>query len=306
MDNQPKIIFFDNEIRNWGEDEFKDMKEHDSNIKFYLVDDTIPNDISRTFTPPLAADELQTNKGYIQAYINHFADLGNTYALYLKEQLTKGDIQTKKILKQEGFGRGFPTNGFDEYISMLEQLPENSKDMDDPANTYILSDWDRTVTAVEGIYFGQNFELLDEIQSGNVLLDDVINYIMGGPERAEKIKKLLSELLKKNILFIILTHNPAASKSLPSREIYLEILSKLFGIPKNYIDEYLLFSSYDFVPKGNKPYKNKSACHSLVSRFLNYCDTIKEATIGGKKHKRKYRKTKRNKKNKRTSRRSKK
>jgi len=303
MENQPKIIFFDNEIRNWGEHEFKDMKEHEENITFYLVDDTKPHEISKTFVPSLDADEMQTNKGYIEAYINHFADLGNTYALYLKDQLTKGEIQSKKILKQEGFGRGFPTNGFDEYISMLEQLPTNSKNMSDPANTYILSDWDRTITAVEGIYFGQNFELLDELRSGQVLLDDIINYIMGGPERAEKIKNLLSELLKKNILFIILTHNPAASKTLPSREVYLEILSKLFEIPKSYIDDHLLFSSYDFVPQGSKPYKNKSACHSLVSRFLKFCDTMQQDTIGGKKRRRKYRKTKRNKKNKRTSRR---
>ena len=305
MDNQPKIIFFDNEIRNWGEDESKDMKEHETNIKFYLVDDNIPNDISKTFVPSLDADELQINKGYIQEYINYFADLGNTYALYLKDQLTKGDIQRKKILKQEGFGRGFPTNGFDEYISMLEQLPENSKNMDDPTNTYILSDWDRTVTAVEGIYFGQNFELLDALRNGNVLLDDVINYIMGGPERAEKIKHLLSELLKKNILFIILTHNPASSKSLPSREVYLEILSKLFEIPKNYVDEYLLFSSFDFVTQGSKPYKNKSACHSLVSRFLNYCNTMQQS-IGGRRRRNKSRKTKRNKRNKKNTRRTRK
>lgn len=300
MDNQPKIIFFDNEIRNWGEHDFKDMKEHEKDITFYLVDDIKPNNISKTYIPSSVPNELQDNKGYIEAYINHFADLGNTYALYLKDQLTKGQKQYNKILKQEGYGRGYPTNGFDEYISMLEQLPENSENVEDSTNTHILSDWDRTVTATEGIYFGENFELLDELRNGNVSLDDLFNYIMGGPERAQKIKTLLSELLRKNILFIILTHNPAASKSLPSRDVYLEVLSKLFNLPKNIVDENILFSSYDFVPSGSRPYKNKSVCNTLVSRFLKYCDTMNK--IGGKKKRQRKTKVKKSKKSKRKTR----
>jgi hypothetical protein len=300
MSQKPKIIFFDNEIRNWGEHTFKDMKEHEDDITFHLVDDTIPNDFSKTFVPSSVPNELEENKGYIQSYMDHFAGLGNTYALYLKDQLTKGPKQYAKILKQEGYGRGFPTNGFDAFIPMLEGLPANSQNMDDPNNTYILSDWDRTVTAAEGIYFGEKFELLDEIRNGNVNVDDIINYIMGGPERLERVKNSLAGLLNKNILFIVLTHNPASSKTQPSREIYLEILGRLFNLPKNVIDENILFSSYDFVEYGTRPYKNKSVCNTIVSRFLKYCDTMNKT--GGKRRRQRKTKGKKSRKNKRKTR----
>ena len=292
MDIKPTILFFDNEGRNWGDEQKQDMKAHESDVRFYLVDDHEPNNMAKSFTSPRIYEELSVNKGYIEAYIEHFANLGNTYALYLKEQLTKGPTQYAKIFKQEGYGRGYPTNGFDEFIPMLEQLPANTENI--ATNTYILSDWDRTVTAAEGIYFGENMELLEQLKNGNVKLDDVIDFAMGGQERRQRVINLLDHLKAKNIPFIILTHNPAASKSLPSRKVYLDILTKLFNMPRDYIDKEILFTSKDYLDKDLKSFKKNSACHTIVAQFLQEC---MRNVYGGQRRK-VARKTKKRRKNK--------
>jgi hypothetical protein len=290
------IRFYDNEEANWE----YDMSVFKDQIEFIHVNYYEPNIlISSIEAPPLDNSSSETvseknrivserNRILISAYIDYWVRQNNTYALYLKEMI-KDPIASNEILKQDIWGG-----------SLSIQYPNNGLNIDDllvwsssGSNKLVLSDWDRTITVVEGIYFGQTEEtsLTSKVEKGLVMVHDLLVYLMGGEERLEKVKNMFSELNKNGVPIFILTHNRNASKMFPkNRELSLKMLKEIMPTKSiEYIDS-ILFSSLDYISMdsikesdGLNSYKKyKSTCSiDIIKDVLKECS--KYIITGGKR-----------------------
>jgi hypothetical protein len=205
------IRFYDNEEANWN----NDMIKYESEIDWFHVNETKSNVfVSKT---------TGTNSKQNQEYIDHFANSGNTYAIFLN----KIDAKDKaKIL-----AKAHPNNGIDDNLDELRHWIETRGHR----QKILLLDWDRTVTVVEGMQFkGLN---------SDVKLQHIIEFIMGGFERYRRIEQLFNECMRHNVKIYIITHNPNASRRNENRQIYLEIISEMTN--RRIDPNSILFSSSD-------------------------------------------------------------
>jgi hypothetical protein len=300
-----EIRFYDNEETNWK----NDMIYHKKNMEFIYVDEETPNKyIENSSAPELIHSPpeekyksiKERNRIFIQAYIDYFYKKENTYAKYLNSIIKNSAPEDgpNEILKQqawEGVLRiGYPNNGLDIDDLLVWVLNKDNKKA-------VLSDWDRTITVCEGMFFGtqQNISLLyDNLKNGTVKMNDLLVYIYGGEERFEKVKNMFIKLKENNVPIYILTHNRNAGRYIEgtntinsNREIYLEILANT--VPAGIDLDSILFSSADYkMMKSIKPddregsyRKYKSACKTMIQNVLEECS--KYITGGKKKYTRK-------------------
>lgn len=295
-----EIRFYDNEETNWT----NDMIYHSKNMDFIYVDEENPNiHIENVSAPELVHSPpnekyksiKERNRIFIQAYIDYFDSKGNTYAKYLNSILRNNSLEDgpNEILKQqawEGVLRiGYPNNGLDIDDLLVWSSNKNTKKA-------VLSDWDRTITVCEGMFFGtqKNMSLLkNSLKEGVVKMDDLLVYIYGGEERFETIKNMFLQLKKNDVPIYILTHNRNAGRFVegtstinPNRDIYIDILERT--LPEGTDVDTILFSSADYKNmKSIKPddregsyRKYKSACKTMIKNILEEC---KKYTVGGKR-----------------------
>jgi hypothetical protein len=309
------IRFYDNEETNWE----NDMSIFKDQIEFIHVNEYEPNIlISSIDAPPLDSSSLETklatiserNRLFISGYIDYWVRQNNTYALYLKEIITSNPVASNEILKQdawEGVLRiGYPNNGLN--IDDLLVWSSSSSDK------LILSDWDRTITVVEGMYFGPiDGTLTSKVESGEIIMHDLLVYLMGGEERLAKVIDMFSILNENSVQIFILTHNRNASKNKwpKNRELYVKILQEI--IPFKSIEDIdaILFSSADYITmksikeldSPNSYRKYKSTCSiDIVKDIVKQCGRY--IITGGKRKmygKRKNKRVTRRKRNKRVT-----
>ncbi len=296
-----KIRFYDNEETNWE----NDMRIFEGQMEFIHVNEYVPNVlISSINAPSIDSSSKETklitigerNRIYISEYINYWVEKGNTYALYLKDMMTANLVASNEILKQdawEGVLRiGYPNNGLN-----IEDLLVWSSEISE--KKILLTDWDRTITVVEGMYFGEKNDLLNLLNSDEIKLDDLLIYIMGGEERLEMIKYMFNKLITEyDMPIYILTHNRNASKkNYPeNRLVYMKILKSV--MPSSYEDnlEDMLYSSADYKENNsrsgdvNNSYrKYKSTCVvKMLKDILPKCNDL----FGGYKRRNRRRRSK--------------
>lgn len=302
-----EIRFYDNEETNWE----NDMKIFDDQVDFIHVDEYVPNKlISHIVAPDIDPNnKLQSiserNAKYIRGYIEVFAKQNNSYALYLQECIQNSEADKNEILKQvawEGVLRlGYPNNGL-LIDDLLVWCSQNS------SNKIILSDWDRTITVCEGMQFGSNQDgiLTNKVESGEILMEDLLVYIMGGSDRLTIVKDMLKQIHDLQVPLYILTHNRNASKNMwpKNRRLYILILQELMPYKSVSDIESMLFSSADYISMKSIKMgdsegsyrKYKSSCSiKLLKDVLHQCNDY----VGGKKRKRRYTKRTRNNKRRR-------
>jgi len=279
------IRFYDNEETNWQ----NDMKIFDPQIEFIHVNEYEPNIlVSSENAPPIDETNKETklasiserNKIYISAYINYWKNNNNSYAIYLDSIIKTNNTAKNEILKQdawEGVLRlGYPNNGLDiEELLVWSSLNNDKK--------IVLSDWDRTITVVEGMYFGPiDGVLTSKVELDEIKMNDLLVYLMGGEERLEKVKNMFIKLHEYNIPIYILTHNRNASKNNwpKNRTLYIKILQELMPFKTEEEINELLFSSMDYkemssIMDGDSPNsyrKYKSTCSvNMVKDILEKC-----------------------------------
>ena len=300
------VRFYDNEETNWE----NDMNIFDEQIKFIHVDEYEQNKlINAVDAPPINDVTLETtlesisqrNRIFISAYIEFWCAQDNTYALYLKSVIDADPIASNEILKQDAWEgvlrKGYPNNGLN-IDDLLVWASQSS------GEKVLLSDWDRTITVVEGMFFGPiDGMLTSKVESTEILLKDLLVYLMGGESRLEEVIQMFKALNDYGIPIYILTHNRNASKvNWPlNRKLYVMILNYLMPEKTEEEMERILFSSADYVKmksikegdRENSYRKYKSTCSiDMLKDVLKKCKKY-EMIIGGKRKRTKRRRTKR-------------
>jgi hypothetical protein len=235
------IRFYDNEKDNWD----KDMAIHFPQIEFIEVDNFTPNVFisSESLVGTMADVQRRLN----QAYIDVFASQGNTYAEFLDNVIKSGSVDETKIKQKD-----YPNNGFGPYIQDLMSWAKT----EDPRQKIVIFDWDKTMTVVEGMYFGEHAG--ESIM--NIDIKNIAEFVMGGERRLTAIKSAIAELMSMRVQIFIITNNPNASLWVPSRIIYLNLISLIFNILPDVANNILYCSrNYGFA-------KWKSACFIDILR----------------------------------------
>lgn len=239
------IRFYDNELKNWDDD----MIQHSPNITFIDVENEVPNDFISNIRITGKQTKKNTQETLNSAYIQFFAANGNGYAQFLQNII--GSKESDKFLNKD-----YPSNGVLPYASEMVQWAQTNN----VGQKCIIFDWDKTITAVEGMYF--------ETHQGNSIrnfdIQTILQFVMGGPDRLAQMIQLFRTLQSMNVKIFIITNNPNASRYVETRALYLELISNIFLISPDLANE-ILFCAKDH---GYKKWKSACAIRILVP-FLN-------------------------------------
>jgi len=250
------ILFFDNEENNWinSKNGKQDMAIHSEQVAFIPIDNTRHNNLITA----IASDANQ-------AYLQHFLDNNNTYAKFIDTNPNKN----KQYLDKDHVNNGITR----EQVAQLDSWLTIHDNMERSA---IFFDWDRTITCVEGMVTDG---LLESLQTNTITYNDLLVFLMGGEERLQMIKDMFQNIIRHNIKFFILTHNPYASINKPTRPIYIKLIVMLTQLTESDINS-LLFSSIDY--PGFK--KANSACYinEIIKAILPKCEEILNQLITNK------------------------
>lgn len=249
------IRFYDNEIKNWE----GDMVQHSPAITFIEVDNETPNQYIQTVRVVGKATKKNTQETYNREYINFFASNGNGYAMFLKRIMDSGG-DTDKFLNKD-----YPSNGVLPNIPEMLQWAETTR-----GDKCIIFDWDKTITAVEGMYF----ESFHGESIANYDVPTILQFIMGGPERLDQMIRSLRTLQSYGVQMFIITNNPNAASRADTRGLYLHLIGSLFSMSPEQAND-ILFSAKDYGFK-----KWKSACAiRILTPFLNCAAGSKSTTV---------------------------
>jgi hypothetical protein len=231
------VLFVDNETRNFkGADKL--------GIETLLVDDTIPNsllkitkqeyDLMVTFRPQ---DAIKLYKErYQKAYINAYGKM-------------KSIQQYQLLNQQESKPLPMPCMGItDENIQFIKRWCEKNK-----ANKKILLlDWDRTLSVLEG-----GVEINDDFTIPGKNLEAYTTFLLGGPDRLQKIQALLADMHSNGVDVFILTNSgwcQKDNKDLTEQKLYKVFKQIIQQVDPRIDDEHMLCSQDAY---GDRQYSNK-------------------------------------------------
>jgi hypothetical protein len=324
---RPDIRFYDNETDNWQYYKkkdgtlVKDMSRHSDYIRFIPVNNDIPNENIRDVSISSATNENETLKKreLNQAYINKFKRENNNYALFLDEAINdlnakinhiendqfsykndKDKTAAKKLVNDELtkiIGKDYPSDGVE---LLIPDLLAWSRPTASGQTKIVIFDWDKTITAVEGMYFGS----CEERSILDLPIDQIELFVMGGKRRLDIIKSAIERLLVNNVKIFIITNNQNASRDeekRSSRSIYLQLIMSIFNKDEAYANSIL------YCAKDHGCRKSLAACAiEMLNPLLNCGDTtpsILEKRKGGTRLKtRRTRRRRRTRKTRRTKR----
>ena len=158
-------------------------------------------------------------------------------------------------------------------ISHIKNIIKLIKESNEYNVKFIVLDFDRTITKVEGLHYYKN------LKRENLSDLDIIKYYLGGINRIHALHNLFNFLHSKNIDLFILTNNEAINSI-----YHLLKLSKLNRNPLKLIQYNICDTKYDTmdrlfskVPKYNKIFNSKyslSKTHKkkLTKRLCKYKD----------------------------------
>jgi hypothetical protein len=265
-----RALFVDNDPKNWLDD-MSVLRESVDNFESPTFDDNIPN--------LLIARSRSSSKNGWDEYMTLFP--GNSYVEFIKT-FDKKDISALTKFK--------PTNGVnpDEIISTCMEKKYR----------LVIFDFDRTITCVEGMAikdilkekdgkFGkyqssQGSVLLDRLNNNLVTYEDLLRFLMGTQERLYSLRQMFQFLKENDVGFIIITNNPNANVRTPNRNIFLNILNALTGLPIEVCNS-ILFCTKDHMKKGGGKYLYKKYLAACLEGTPFYpilesaCSSLKES-----------------------------
>lgn len=187
--SKPTIIFFDNDSNNLRDFDSNRRLNSMFNIINILVDDKKPNEF--------CGDKMISDLQKLE-YINHFKRFGNSYA-----ELTV--INGGEFFKPS---RGITAEQHTELLQNIDRIP---------GKKIAIFDWDRTITAIEGM-----------LKVPDHMIPEMIVYLCGGEERLSRLQEMFRELHRKRVEVFILSNNAYADKS--NSEETFELFKKLLNI----------------------------------------------------------------------------
>lgn len=188
------IVFVDDSKANWSQD----MNRFSDSIDFICV-----------------PSENREDSPQESEYTNIMLENGNRYAAGIVAALGSE-------MRNYPPNKGIDAEIADKLKAWASRASKNDK--------YILVDWDRTISYVEGIV-PQAVNATD-----SEFLDDMFVYLLRR-DRIPILKDLFRYLKSAGVHIHILTHNPAASLDSPYRAVFLEMMSRLFNDNSNRTEE---------------------------------------------------------------------
>jgi hypothetical protein len=140
---------------------------------------------------------------------------------------------------------------------------------------FIVFDWDRTLSVVEGILVPPPDFIRDRMQiNEDTFVRHITRYVLGGEWRIGMLQDMFKYINDSGSKILILTNNPTASPNIPSRDVFLKMIKNI--IPT--FDDADLLCSYGYSSKSTK--------------FNEYLSSL-QLSGGKRRRKTKRRKTKR-------------
>ena len=242
------IRFYDNEDKNWT----ADMIQHHPPVTFIEVDNITPNVYIEHVQVTGKPTKKNTQETYNRAYIEFFASQGNTYAQFLKK-IIDGGGDTDKFLNKD-----YPTNGVQSYLDELVVWAQSKNG----GQKCVIFDWDKTITAVEGMFF-------DEYNGESIMnhsVEQIAQFSMGGPDRMSQVQRMISMMRESGTPIFVITNNPNASIRTNTRGLYLALISLIFGVSQEEANS-IIYCSKDH---GFKKWKSACAIRTLTP-YLRSC-----------------------------------
>ena len=208
------IRFYDNDMKHIT----KVNTKYSNEIESIHVDHDIPNQIYEGQSYNVGIYTVNYNRQYSE----------NTYAKKILEPKNR-EI---KLASNGMTGKYKDSTYMEELLIWASTNPTQEKT--------VFFDWDRTLSVVEGFFSPNIFTpergdmKLNEINFRDpkgwkmkigsntdlVTTQDLLEYIMGGPERLEQIKYMMTELHKNNVNIFILTNNGIAQKKMDEKKLF--------------------------------------------------------------------------------------
>jgi len=254
-DESKRVLFVDNDPKNWLGD-MSVLRETVNNFESPNFHDDIRNSL---ITGDKSSSAVEWDR-----YMTLFGD--NSYVDFLNTQMLPADLKKLKT--------HIPTNG----VNPTEIITE----CQEKGYLLVIFDFDRTITCVEGIAIkdiviektgkygkyqeSQGSSLLTFLNENPSRYNDLLNFLMGGPDRVLSLKLMFQNLKDNGVGFVIITHNPnAASKK--NKLIFSTLLSMLTGLDIDYCDKIL------FCTKGRFKYKKYLAACAEETPFYTILES---------------------------------
>ena len=241
----PCVLFFDNEISHC-----QDMNKYIKSPISTIVTGTNYDMNEGLYDPESMEIPTSINFSNGTQYLEYQKGIGNLYAQMFKEE--------KHI-----------SNGITIHhaIQIYNWIQINIK----RAPRFVVFDWDRTLSVVEGLFIPSLDYLINTIGiDENTFVKHISHYILGGEWRMGMLQDMYQNIISSKTQVVILTNNPSALPERPERPIFLKIIQTIFP---GFNDANLLCAS---------GYTNKS------SKFDEYLKSLHFK--GGKKRRTKRRK----------------
>jgi hypothetical protein len=183
---------------------------------------------------------------------------------YVKKMASEGNRYAASVISTTGSNALSypPNNGIDEAVSKKLRLWAKKV----KGEKYALFDWDRTISCVEGIV--PSAVSYDDKE----FFDDTFEYLIR-KDRIPMLKTLFRELKDAGVHIHILTHNSAASVDSPYREVFLEMMSRLFNDDEEQTEE------YDYTEDGAQIHVFKESVSKISLIGREELDSMLHSTI---------------------------
>lgn len=198
------VVFADNKKGNWfdnspGKRLEEDMIIHKDDVYFMEVNDD-----------PASS---------IMDYIQRFVDIGNKYAIYLLNH--RSDQKVADFIKKAKPNGGLtseqmtaikrwaivPSSRQSHSFTKIKSDKSKSRRVNKTTviSKVFATDWDGTITCVEGMVVNK-----EDVDFTKIPIGHILTFLVGGEERLGHLQDMFSHLNEHNVATIVLTHNSNA------------------------------------------------------------------------------------------------
>jgi hypothetical protein len=217
------VVFADNKKGNWfdnspGKRLEEDMIIHKDDVYFMEVND----------------DPASSAMDYIQ----RFVDIGNKYAIYLlthrsepkvadfiKKAKPNGGLTSEQMTAIKRWAI-VPSSRRSHSFSKIKSHKSRRSNKTSVISKVFATDWDGTITCVEGMVVNK-----EDVDFTKIPIGHILTFLVGGEERLRDLQDMFLHLNEHNVATIVLTHNSnARAISEAERASHLIAVSKLDAV----------------------------------------------------------------------------
>ena len=138
---------------------------------------------------------------------------------YLEYQKGIENLYAQMVKEEKYISNGISIHNA---IQIYQLIQQNSN----CASRFVVFDWDRTLSVVEGLFIPLKDLKTDEVV--NTFVEHISHYILGGEWRMGMLQDMYKKIIASGTRVVILTNNPSALPERPERQIFLKIIQTIF------------------------------------------------------------------------------